>query len=338
VPPPGVSRAIADQVDTGKRDLGCDRRGRTLPMKEMTWALFFFAVWIPSPVLGGETESSVSRFQEVVRGCQDRDEEVRLDAVFALREFSSRRAAVLRLLVATARRDPSWRVRRTALDALLPFLTVISSKEISKEIAKVLVSDREPRVRWSAATILLMLHHEKQTAVDVPAVLRALAAALADSEVEVRRTAALAIGTYETRDHRLARAVSAALLTDTDLKVRRYAALSLGAVDPTGKDTLRLLLPLLKHEDTEMRLCAVAGLGNGRFRARSAIPAIRPFLFARDREMRAEAAHALGQIGVLTRLDRRLLALLLADEDREVRATASEALWKARPAWGFWWL
>jgi len=141
---------------------------------------------------------------------------------------------------------------------------------------------------------------------------RALAnALLQDSDAEVRRSAAWALGQLE--DRRGTSALSQALSGDTSVEVRRMAAWALGQVEDAS--AVSALGAALDDEDQEVRTTALWALGQ--IESPEAVEPLARVLGSPDPESRRTAAWALGQIE--SREAVAPLAAALHDEDPEVR-------------------
>ena len=146
-------------------------------------------------------------------------------------------------------------------------------------------------------------------------------AALNDSDWQVRRTAAWALG--RTRDKRAVGPLIAAL-KDRDWRVQRYAAWALGQV---GLPAVEPILEALKRDDGIGRENATAALG---VIGKPAVERLLIALHDANGRLRSLAAQALGKIK-----DRRALEPLigvLKDEDAQVRRFAAGALGELQDA------
>lgn len=148
---------------------------------------------------------------------------------------------------------------------------------------------------------------------------RALTQALrGDSNAEVRRTAAWALGQIE--DRAATTALGDALRNDESTEVRRMAAWALGQIeDPAAAPALG---EALTDEDAEVRESALWALGQ--IESPEAVEPLSRALRDEDPAVRKTAAWALGQIESAEAVPP--LSAALDDEDAEVRAQAVWAL------------
>jgi HEAT repeat protein/beta-lactamase regulating signal transducer with metallopeptidase domain len=178
----------------------------------------------------------------------------------------------------------------------------------------------------------------------------ALAAALDDSEVEVRLSSAQALGSLS--DPRAVEALLDALRTDRDAGVRKMAAWALGEIESPAAvgglsqaarsdesvdvremavwalgeiespEAVPALGAALRDSNLEVRRMAVWALGE--IESPEAVEWLTPALRDDDVEIRRKAAWALGEIESPTAVS--ALGGALRDSDAEVRATAAWAL------------
>ncbi len=145
----------------------------------------------------------------------------------------------------------------------------------------------------------------------------ALISALKDSDVKVRRDAALAL--WEMRAPEAVGPLIAAL-KDSDADVRRKAVLGLSEIG--DKRAVAPIIECLKDEDAEVR--AKATLALSELHAADAVVALIAALKDADPEVRRKATLALGEVGDERAVD--ALTDALHDSDAEVRSKATSAL------------
>jgi len=154
----------------------------------------------------------------------------------------------------------------------------------------------------------------------------ALVEALGDEDVEVRKTAAIALGRVGWN---AAEAVPSLvqMLGDEEAEVRRAAALALGRIEAGGDVVSALVLALADGEEI-VRLAAAQALGQLGPLAMEAAPALALVLEdeEEDEEVRVAAANALGAIGPDAEEGVSALAEALKDESSPVREAAAWAL------------
>ena len=137
-----------------------------------------------------------------------------------------------------------------------------------------------------------------------------------DTSVEVRRTAAWALGQIE--DAEGVPALLYALANDDDVEVRRTTVWALGQIE--SPEAVDGLAGVLDDADDETRSQAAWALGQ--IEAPEAVPALTRLLQDPSAPVRSQAAWALGQIEVASAVDGLVGAL-----DDEVAAVRSQAAW-----------
>jgi HEAT repeat protein len=151
------------------------------------------------------------------------------------------------------------------------------------------------------------------------AAINALAEALTrDSDASVRKTAAWALG--EIEDARAVAALVAALRNDKDMEVRKTAAWALGQIESPA--AIEGLGAALGDASPEVRKTAVWALGE--IEDARAVPVLLPFLKDGDIDIRKTAVWALGQIESPAAVAG--LATLSRDPSAEVRKQVAWAL------------
>jgi HEAT repeat protein/beta-lactamase regulating signal transducer with metallopeptidase domain len=158
---------------------------------------------------------------------------------------------------------------------------------------------------------------EPQDTVRMSQRLAALVAALRDSDVEVRRTAANSLGQIE--DKRAVPALIAAL-RDSDGEVRQQAAWALGQLE--DRRATEPLIAALKDSSIELRRKAAWALGQ--LEDPAAAPGLAAALRDDDAQVRRTAAWGLGQLELRTAPAELIDAL--KDPNADVRRTAAWAL------------
>jgi HEAT repeat protein/beta-lactamase regulating signal transducer with metallopeptidase domain len=145
------------------------------------------------------------------------------------------------------------------------------------------LADRDTEVRRSAAMALGSLGDPRS----VEALMQALRK---DTDAGVREMAAWALG--ELEDRRAVPALSAALREDREPGVRNKAAWALGQIEDAG--AVDALGAALRDDNADVRRTALWALGQ--IEDARAVPFLVPALKSEDPEMRRQAAWALGQI------------------------------------------
>jgi HEAT repeat protein len=135
-------------------------------------------------------------------------------------------------------------------------------------LAKLVVSDKEARVRKEAAKTLADIGPESRSAV------QELVKALEDSQTDVRQYAALALGKIGP-DASAAEPSLQKTLKDKDQEVRCQAARALGGLGKAGLPALPELIRLLKDDDVaEVRIAVIQVLGDFGPDAKDAVDAL----------------------------------------------------------------
>jgi HEAT repeat protein len=159
----------------------------------------------------------------------------------------------------------------------------------------------------------------------------ALVGTLKDSDMGVRRYAALALGRIGPGACEAVPALAVAL-RDSDGDVRYAAAGALGRIGPAASEAVPALAVALKDSDVAVRRSAAESLGQIGPGAGEAVPALVEALKDPDVPVHACAARALGEIGPGAAEAIPALRAALADpnRDKSVFAAAAEALKKIR--------
>ncbi|MGE0813816.1 MAG: HEAT repeat domain-containing protein [Vicinamibacterales bacterium] len=152
-----------------------------------------------------------------------------------------------------------------------------------------------------------------------PAMLDALIGALGDSEVDVRKNAAQALGNQE--DARAVDALARTLQQDEDAGTRRTAGWALGQIEDS-RAVPALSAALAKDADVEVRRTAAWALGQ--IESATAIDALTAAMKDADQEVRSQSVWALGQIEDARAVP--ALTAALGDADARIRKMAVWAL------------
>ena len=127
-------------------------------------------------------------------------------------------------------------------------------------------------------------------------------AALADSDAEVRATAATATGNLGAAAVSAVPALIALMQGDSSKEARETAARALGRIGKAAKDERRLVPPLrqtaVKDTDPVTRVVALGALAMIEVEIPEQVTALRKHLHHDDGLVRMKAAHALGMIGL----------------------------------------
>ena len=143
-----------------------------------------------------------------------------------------------------------------------------------------------PIVRVSASKALKKIGPES-----VPALIKALNY----KDSEVRRMAALILGSFGQKAEKVVPALIK-VLKDKDEDVRKWAAISLGKIGPKAEKAVPALIEALKDKDEDVRIIAVDSLGEIGPKAKEAIPALTETLKDKNEKIRIAAQTALKKI------------------------------------------
>ena len=153
----------------------------------------------------------------------------------------------------------------------------------------------------------------------------ALTTAMKDADVEVRRTAAQALGSLE--DPRAVDALLAALRDDADADVRKMAAWALGEIE-SPRAVAGLSQAARSDRSAEVRAMSAWALGE--IESPEGVPALGAALRDSDVEVRRMAVWALGEIESAEAVE--WLTPALRDDDVEIRRKAAWALGEIQSA------
>jgi predicted Zn finger-like uncharacterized protein len=224
------------------------------------------------------------------KALKDPDENVAREAAQALRAVGTPSRDDAPMLIA-ALGDENRRVRGCALEGLAK-MGPEARPAVPKlaEILKAKESDAEFRLQ--AARCLGQIGAAAATQ-GVPA----LAAALKDTEADIREAAADALGKFGV-EGRSAVPSLLAVLTDKETAVRRATLGALAQIGPEAKDALPKLKPAFKDPDPEVRrraLDVLGRLGKDAVKDKEALAALKAGLS--DGEFSMNALNALARIG-----------------------------------------
>jgi HEAT repeat protein len=301
--------------------------------------------------LGAMRSQNAKALEALEDALADTDNEVRIEAAFALGTIGAQKSALKFL---TALRDPEIKVRLVAAQAVwllgrhtqgVPVLIEALSgedpdlrlnavvalakmgpdaREAVGALAKAL-HGRDAAVRAHAAEALYRVGPEAKSAVP------SLCDALQSPDASLRVQAAYALGGVG-KEAREALPMLERALTDKETAVRLFAARALWAVEPKIGVVLPVLTQALqKDADAGQRARAAAILGSLGLRAQNAVPDLLDAVHDADKAVRIAAARALGDIGgPRARVTYPALSELTREDqsDETLRATAAEALKK----------
>ncbi len=176
------------------------------------------------------------------------------------------------------------------------------------------LADPDPRLRDEAMAGLGQLGSDAVAVIDI------LVAALADEDIYVRGTAAVALG-------RIGGAAVPALaraLKDPNAEVRWSAAIALGRVGAPARAALPALVKALADPSENVRYAVTVALGGLGKEAQEAVPPLTGLLCDREESVRAAAALALRQIDPAGRPGQLTGDALVSTIDRLVPALMAE--------------
>jgi predicted Zn finger-like uncharacterized protein len=120
----------------------------------------------------------------------------------------------------------------------------------------------------------------------------------------------------------------AAALEDTDNNVRLFAAQALWAIERKANAVVPVLIKLLQDRDAELRAKAADALGALRQDAKAAVPALNDALKDESPKLRLHAANTLGKIGQDARVTYPTLEQLTKEDQPDIKKAATEAMKK----------
>ncbi|HEX6987632.1 MAG TPA: HEAT repeat domain-containing protein [Planctomycetaceae bacterium] len=153
-----------------------------------------------------------------------------------------------------------------------------------------------------------------------------LAAALGDSDPDVRRLAAFALGRLGPEADDALPALRTAL-ADEQEPVRLAAAYAINGIDPTDE----AVVPVLAAAARRGEVRAIVALGRMGPHAAAAAPDLARALRSRMPLVRVKSAEALGAIGPAAKASAPALRRALGDPDDDVRLAAEAALRSIEP-------
>jgi HEAT repeat protein len=154
----------------------------------------------------------------------------------------------------------------------------------------------------------------------------ALVRAFRDPDRFVRWAAARTMGKVGPVDPRVEVPALARLLEDADVDVFRSAAVALERYGPLAADAVPALIRALKADHWVMRIQAIESLETVGTGAASAIPGLAGSLSDSDARVRRYAADVLGRFGPMAKEAIPALTAALGDSNGDVRKAASDAL------------
>ena len=281
----------------------------------------------------GPADGAPPPFEELLANLKSPNAKTRQAAAQALGQ-SRRREAVTPL--AAMVRDPEPKVRLEVAralrelrdpDALPAIVTSLEDGDVRvrlEAIAALVELYVEPERRTPVGRFLAFFSDDQPGTMVSPyvkvdaSVHRGLAVALRDEERDVRREAAVALGTLAGRPV-VADVVAA--LDDPDASVRGASVTALARMGTA--DEGKLLIPLLADESTDVRDRVMNALAT--LRVREAGPALRQMYEAsRQKEMSLRLLTCLSRLGDPNQAD--LFRVLVQDPDPERRRLAVEGL------------
>ncbi len=242
-------------------------------------------------ILAGMSPPPVEAMDALAGAVWDEDEKVRLNAAAALAGYTPEMFSALREDRISGLQKAAERDDKTAEYAARALIK--TGKAPISWLVKVLRSG-SPAARSAAVKALAKIKPPPLQAAG------ALIAALKDGDVEVRRTAAAALGGYSFAAAAAFPGSSAgklaAALSDPDSKTRLLAVSPLGRLASSDKRALASLTAALKHSDGEVRLAAAAALAALGRKAASAEAPLWAAFKTTDCRQKVAAAKALAAV------------------------------------------
>jgi HEAT repeat protein len=155
----------------------------------------------------------------------------------------------------------------------------------------------------------------------------ALAAALQDSDTQVRLQSAFALGRMGAAAETAVAALAASLPKEKDIAVRKEITKTLTAMGPSASGATAALVAALKDESPDVRQTAAIALGHVNPDAGLALPELLKATKDRDKSVRCYAIHAIGSLGKsAASAIPDLIEIVRKDEVADVRVAAIEEL------------
>jgi HEAT repeat protein len=228
-----------------------------------------------------------------------------------------------------ALKDPDALVRRNAASAVTQLSPWAAEAAVTELVACCQHKDLELR-KAAVGALVRLASPKKEIADQARAPLLAL---LKDTDLEVRRNAALALGYLGGAESTPAVKILLESLTGDNLPLRRQAALALKNIGPDAPEAVPELRKALHSPDRELRHNAAVALIGFKKAGEPAVPDLAERVLDRkdDPEVRKQSAVALSRIGFNPELVKAMPGLLavLADP-AEVGMVRERTLWPTR--------
>ncbi len=235
--------------------------------------------------------------------------------VLALRQMKEKAVPLLQFAI----RDPSKKVRRAAVETL-----VMLGHQHIKIVLK-LLSDKQENIRsfvaWKISTMASLL--VKQQPKQLPLLVNALQAVLADPSSKVRMYATFAMSKLGVHAAPAMDALVKAL-QDQEWYVRKNAANALGAIGGRAREAIPMLVRALLDRTWDVKTEAARALR--RIDEVKAVRAMLPLLRIRMWRIRKYIVQTMGWIGARASASTGSLYKLLQDPVRDVRLATMTAL------------
>ena len=255
---------------------------------------------------------------------KDSDSAVRRTTAQTLGQLGAEGRRAVDPLAETVKTDKSEAVRQAAATALGRLGA--TAKGAVPELSQAL-EDSHSGTRAAAAEAL------GRIGPDAVAALPNLVRLLKDSERLARAQAAFALGRFGLEAAPAVPALATVVLNDSQVEIRRLAAEALGQIGPeaSGAAAESLGQALQKDTQAEVRRAAALALGKIGTEAKSALPALLGALKDGDKFVRALALHTVAALAEESPLVVPAMATCLADEVAEVRLAAVDELGRLGP-------
>lgn len=269
--------------------------------------------------LGKLPNSGEATISALIERIGDEREEVRMEALVALRGIGAAASPALPALCKTAIDDTDPNIRRFAIQALA---AIDSNAEISVETLRHIAGTLEEveGVRLEAYTAIVLGQAEGWRA--LPDVVKGIRM----HPATVRSAAADTIGAFPSHAHIATQDLLEMLAIEKSPNARQAYVRTLGKIAPTNDEVVASLCEAISDPNYEVRLEAIQSLSNLGPAAACAVDTLSPNLASTDWNILVRVISALRSIGPSARSTVPILIQLLQHDDTTIAWDSAEAL------------